>query len=540
MSGRAHLLLLVPLALAVGFSMLFAPQSQLVLRLVCREHYLSHLPDNAAALGSAQDPPMAYCKLPNVQRSIATTSTLIQLCSTIPNALVVPILGKLSDNPRIGRKPILALPIVAEMANILCYVAVFTYGLPVWTLAAGALVMGLSGSLGTFLMAFFALATDQIDPLFRSYFFSIADGALFVGMTIGPAIMAAVTHAFPEEPRAIFGVAGCVFLVTFAVTMVVVKEKPRAEQVAEESVSAESDAEQGEGNASAQSRYTRFIDSIRPLWRPWNRSRMVLFATMALANLALTAHFVAFVPYTFRRFGWTEKENGFFQSISFACKVVAVAAFLPWAYRRNARKSTPGSEAPAPPSPTAHYSPPTSSTADDATQSESAPLLPPPTRSSTSSSERSDLLTIRLALVSYAVTFLLFSFAPTGGWFLAAAPIDGVGILALPLQRALLTHTATPSTQGLVLGAAAAISGVAGVVGPLVFMGVYALSVGTWDGLVYVVGAAVWVVAAGLVGFVKADEVAHREDLPRDGQEESKKDESDQVDDMHVVVEDEE
>ncbi|KAI9218160.1 major facilitator superfamily domain-containing protein [Blastocladiella britannica] len=480
-STLAYWQLTIPFTLALGYSMIMAPQAQLVLGLSCAKVFdAEHPTSTMGGLGGVPD--MAFCQQPHVQRVIAEISTALALCTTIPQVLVASPLGKLSDSPKWGRKPFMLLPILAEGANMAILVAVSSLGLSPWYLAAGFGLMGLSGGLQSFLAAFYGLLTDVIPAAHRTYFFSLAEGSVFAGMMIGPLVMTGLVEIYPASPLLVFIVAGFIFLLNAVLIQVLV---PSSTVAASSDVTSSSPPPAAAPGEPAR----HWLDGIKMLWEPWNRSRMVLFALAFFTNLALSAHYTVFVPYTYRQFGWTSAENGLFQSLSFLCKVIALAFFLPYARSKPAK-----------------IAPPSDDTATDANgHTESTPLL---LQTPKNPKMPFEVKVIQVGFLSYATTFFLYSIAPTGLMFTLATPIDAIGIIAMPLMRVLMTRTVRSANEtGLLLGAQAAISGIATIVGPLLFAGVYGATVGQHDGASYAVGALFWLAALAATVWVRPEEL---------------------------------
>ncbi|KAI9151003.1 hypothetical protein H9P43_009618 [Blastocladiella emersonii ATCC 22665] len=478
--SRVYWNLAVPFFLAAAFAMLMAPQSQFVLRLICREHYAATPAGKVA--GDGAEPPMAYCKQPDVQGQITQVSTALSLCSTIPTILVTSLYGRLSDNPRIGRKPFLMLPIVGEIISILCLVLIARFNLPSTYLVIGYFAVGWSGGFPSFLMAFFALTSELIPASKRTYFFTLTEGAMLSGLTVGPALMSLVVRLVPGDPVVVFLASAALFGVTLVLAQVLV-----------------------DGGKSAPTHHHHpsaiTTGSFHDLYRPWNRTRMVVLATTFLSNAGIMAHMVAFVPYTYRRYGWTAEQDGVFQSLSFLWKVIAIAVLLPIAYRQRHLVAAPAAAEPQ-------------TVVDEGeVDGETQPLLeaPKPSGTTAGATASSDGTLERRVMVfgfaAYAVTFVLFAVATQGWMFLAASPLDAAGILAMPMQRSLATQTVPRQHVGLLLGILSAANSLANIVGPIAFTAIYSATVGQWDGAVYAAGAVCWAVAGVLALGVRREDL---------------------------------
>ncbi|KAI9220883.1 hypothetical protein BC828DRAFT_102679 [Blastocladiella britannica] len=375
--NQAYLSLVAPFFMFLAYAMVSAPQSQFLLRLVCREQYAKEEDPSAllAQLGVAADgngiiPPPEYCKLPHVQRVITMTTTAFGLCTAIPAMIMTSINGRLSDNPRIGRKPFLIIPILSEVANLLLLLTVAHFQLPSPFLIIGHLIMGWTGGASTFMMALFAQLAASVKPSRRTFLFTLLELSLLGGSTLGPLLMAATMSARPDWPLLVVWIAVGVLLLTGAAvawlidgppasTAAAAASVPSSTSLGEETSTPLSDLEprtlREKADGSIQS-VKRWFGAFTIIWSPWNRTRVLLVACGFLINVAVTAHSVAFIPYTYRKFGWTAKEDGYFQSVNLFCKFVTVVGFLPFAYRRNRGTAPP----PVPPTAAANRSNPSS------------------------------------------------------------------------------------------------------------------------------------------------------------------------------------
>jgi len=94
--------------------------------------------------------------------------------------------------------------------------------------------------------------------------------------------------------------------------------------------------------------------------------------------------------------------------------------------------------------------------------------------------------------------FGVYGWAPTGGWFLAGIPLIAIWGLAGPAFQALMSRRVEQSAQGRLQGALASMSGITGMVGPLLFTQIFALGISR-DSL-QVPGAPFWASSLLLCG----------------------------------------
>src|SRR5206468_3404377 len=77
-----------------------------------------------------------------------------------------------------------------------------------------------------------------------------------------------------------------------------------------------------------------------------------------------------------------------------------------------------------------------------------------------------------------AVAFTLYGLAPTGALFLLGIPIGGLFGLTYPALQGLMTRRVGADEQGRLQGAIASVTGIAGVIAPVLFTQVFAAAIG--------------------------------------------------------------
>lgn len=110
-----------------------------------------------------------------------------------------------------------------------------------------------------------------------------------------------------------------------------------------------------------------------------------------------------------------------------------------------------------------------------------------------------DRATMVTGLAFGAVGIACMGLAPTGWLFVAAMLPNALWGLAMPTIQSLMTRRVSESEQGQLQGANNSVGSIAGIVSPLFFGGVYALSVGGNPRLPYI-GSAFLIAAAVLGG----------------------------------------
>ena len=104
-----------------------------------------------------------------------------------------------------------------------------------------------------------------------------------------------------------------------------------------------------------------------------------------------------------------------------------------------------------------------------------------------------------LGLVCDALGLLLLAFAVSGWEPFALLPLFAVGGMAVPALQSMMTRLVSDAHQGALQGTLASMASLAGVVGPLVVAGLYTVGKGLWPGLIWVLGAFLYLLALPLL-----------------------------------------
>jgi len=107
--------------------------------------------------------------------------------------------------------------------------------------------------------------------------------------------------------------------------------------------------------------------------------------------------------------------------------------------------------------------------------------------------------TMMLGLVSGAVGFALYGFAPNGTVFLIALPLVALWGIANPAIQSLATQRVGPREQGQLQGAQSSLGGFADMLGPLAYSQVFAIGI-AHAGLIHLPGAPYYLAAVFVVG----------------------------------------
>jgi DHA1 family tetracycline resistance protein-like MFS transporter len=102
------------------------------------------------------------------------------------------------------------------------------------------------------------------------------------------------------------------------------------------------------------------------------------------------------------------------------------------------------------------------------------------------------------------LTALLILGMATQGWVLfALAPLFALGGIGMPALQSLTTAQVGPDKQGQLQGVLASLVSLAAVFGPVFFSFAYFAIQGTWPGLIWIIGAAIYLLALPLMLGIK-------------------------------------
>lgn len=107
--------------------------------------------------------------------------------------------------------------------------------------------------------------------------------------------------------------------------------------------------------------------------------------------------------------------------------------------------------------------------------------------------------TLFIGIASEAIALLVLAFASATWVVFAVIPLVAFGGVGLPALRSLQTRTVDEEHQGQLQGVDVSLSSLAAIFGSIVFSGIYAHSLATWNGLVWIVGLALYGFAVPVV-----------------------------------------
>ena len=324
-----------------------------------------------------------------------------------------PVLGALSD--RFGRRPVI---LISNFGLGLDYIVMAMAPSLTW-LFVGRVLSGITAASYSTAMAYIA---DVSPPDQRARGFGLLGAAFGFGFIIGPAVGGLLGTI---EPRLPFWFAGALSLANAAYGLFVLPESLPIER-----------------RAPFRWRGANPIGSLTLL-----RSHPELLGLSAAYFLYFIAHEVlpsSFVLYSTYRYGWTEREVGFFMAGIGVCGMIVQAGLAQPAVRRLG--------------------------------------------------ERRVLLG---GLICGAIAFTLYGLVPRGALLSLGVPLQSLWGLSSVAAQGLMTRRVDASSQGQLQGATASLRGIGGMIGPGLFTLTFAHFIGA-DAARHLPGAPFFL-AAGLL-----------------------------------------
>lgn len=118
-----------------------------------------------------------------------------------------------------------------------------------------------------------------------------------------------------------------------------------------------------------------------------------------------------------------------------------------------------------------------------------------------------DLGTLSIGVAFDTLAYTLMAFAYTSWMGYAVAPLFALGGVAMPALQSLLTSRVSDEQQGQLQGVLASLMSLAGIVGPVLTTAVFFSTKSIWIGTVWLVGAALYILATPLFASVRSRKV---------------------------------
>lgn len=115
-----------------------------------------------------------------------------------------------------------------------------------------------------------------------------------------------------------------------------------------------------------------------------------------------------------------------------------------------------------------------------------------------------DLGTLMIGIAFDMLAYVLMAFADQSWMGYAVAPLFALGGVAMPALQSLVTSRVSDDQQGQLQGVLASLMSLAGIVGPVLTTAVFFSTKSIWIGTIWLVGAALYLLASPLFATVKA------------------------------------
>jgi len=119
-----------------------------------------------------------------------------------------------------------------------------------------------------------------------------------------------------------------------------------------------------------------------------------------------------------------------------------------------------------------------------------------------------DLGTLMIGVAFDALAYTLMAFADQSWMGYAIAPLFAFGGVAMPALQSLLTSRVSDEQQGQLQGVLASLMSLAGIVGPVLTTAVFFSTRDIWIGTIWLVGAALYLLATPLFATVRQPKLA--------------------------------
>ena len=441
------------------------PKVNLVLTLICHD-YLggeSHHDQQAVFTLKLED----QCRNPKVQSRVATFKLLMSLISGTLAAIASPRLGTWSD--LYGRTLMIVIVnsgmIVNELITILA--ATFPRVVSVWWLLVGSIFDGIAGSFVATMALSHSYAADCTPSNKRNVVFGYFHGCLYTGIAAGPVLSGYIIKITNNLVTMFYLALGCHIFFVLMLIFVIPESVPRSRQDSARHKHSERASGQRTLPWFAKLRSLNILQPLVILYGPNAsaplRHNLILLASTdtIVFGLGMGASTIVLL-YSNYMFGWDIWGQSQFTSIVNSCKVSCLLVILPivthWYRKRQTRSS--------------HVHSPI--------ENDNEP----------NGTDIFELTIIRVAIFADVMGFLSYAISPTGGLFTLSGAIASIGGTASPTMQAALTKHVPKENVGQLLGAMGLLHSLGRAMGPFVFTGIYAATVGGFPQAYFLILAA--------------------------------------------------
>ncbi|KAK0391105.1 hypothetical protein NLU13_0607 [Sarocladium strictum] len=461
----------------LAFGGIMVPKLNLILSLVCRQYFADHGLDDP---GSGYSPIIAggenpQCTIPGVQRMASEFLLIMNLITGLLSALIAPKMGQLSD--RYGRTRLMALSSCGGIINEIITIIIAKHSdvLDYRWLIVGSLCDGLTGSFTAGSILSHSYIADCTPPAKRAVAVGWVQACLFGGLAFGP-LISGYFIAYTGNLISFFYVAvAChAFFILFIRFVTPESLSKRTQELARERWAQGKSKRDATKATSLFMQIASLVDPLKALWprgpgtSPALRRNLVSLAvTDTIIMTSSMGAGAVILLYSKYMFDWDNLTSSQFISTLSLVRVFALMVLLPLInYFGRVR-------------PAARL------------RRESGTI--PVDRNT--GADRLDLWVLRLALVSDVMGIFGYIFVRSGTLFFLSGMLTAFGGLGSATTQAVLTKHVPQERVGVVLGAVGMAHALARVVGPLIFNGIYALTVEPFPQAAFVTLAVLFAIA---------------------------------------------
>ena len=435
------------------------------------EQINSHPGLTIAPVNFGKDNPQ--CRIPQVQARVARFTLYMSLIAGILSAIISPKLGVLSD--RYGRKPIIIFTTIGFLVTETVTIFIGTYPdmLSInWFLAAAA-IEGLSGSFIATLAICHSYATDCTPPHGRHVAFGRFHGCLFTGIALGP-VLASYIIKWTGSVLSVFyaAIAALLIFVSFLSLCIPESLSKDRQQMIRDKLDLERSEDEDTSDWKSRIRQLNLIDPLKillpkgPGTNNQLRRNLVLLALIDFCCFGVAmGSMTVVIIYSNYQFGWNSVESSKFLSVVNICRVFCLIVILPLISKAFRSRNSPSNQ-----------------------RNHGSNVL--------------DLNIIRFSILIDAFGYVGYAVSQTGSLFVLSGALAAVGGMSSPTLQSSLTKHVSVDQTGQLLGASGLLHAIARVLGPVVFNGIYSLTVSTLPQTVFICLAATFGLAFLLSWFL--------------------------------------
>jgi DHA1 family tetracycline resistance protein-like MFS transporter len=343
---------------------------------------------------------------------------IFDLLSSVPTLISVPILGSLSD--KIGRKPVMMIPIISTIISIGSVLIIAEYNLNLWVLALVKFLTGLMGSYSVLIIASFAYISDVTTVDERTSMFVLVEASFFLAFTIGPVLGGYLARTLTNGVIGVFHLTLFLeALVLFYIAIILSESLPKK-------IQSQNNQQRTCGKMMVSALKSTFSIFSTSKSASHNLMLLVMFA-MGLCSGATGCFFL----WAAFKFGWDSYDQGIYLFVSSLARMLAMVSLSP--LLKTCLKN---------------------------------PIV-------------YDIRVLQGSMLVTMISNVLLAFSTRGWMLIATSLLEGFGALATPTLRALLSKTVSADAQGSLFSGIQVIQQIGSIVSSSIFPNVWAGTVGT-------------------------------------------------------------